>query len=248
LQQYDKLIYIVNLFVEETMSDIYTTQQALSDLKVMRQAVLQSTNKLPLSADSIDTHLMMNIVALCITIALGCWDLMGMGSLMGKMTDELLSLAKFPEARPPIMGYVGAELVALVLAAQAYISFKSKHKELVIDDGSERSFVYFKNISALSDIFVKYCVTAVLVLAGKPELVAPIFVLFVGDLALQGRLLVMPSRMAGVYGAASFVVALAVYGLGISSMMWPIAVAAGACVLSLITILRFRRRILLAKG
>lgn len=225
------------------MSDNHSTQQALSDLQIMRQAMMRPRNRAPLSVDSIDTHLMLNVGALAFTLGLGIWE------LSGELTNDMLLTAHMaPELRLSALGLVGAVLGVLLAAAYAFIRIKSKERHISFNDYSERYFTYFKNISAVSDVVVKFIVTAMLIMAGRPELVAPVFVLFIGDLVMQGRLHIMMPKAAGAVGGACVVASVGMAVAGVTSIMWPIAAFSAACVISIVHILRYRRQMTKAEG
>jgi len=220
------------------MSDFQNTQQALSDLQILKQAITQSRNKLPLTLDSVDTHLMLNIAAFTVAASVGVGVL-----VWPEINDDLRMLGTASDARLPALGIVGGGLLALLTVAYGYIAVRARKEKIAFADFSDKYFAYFKNLSALSDIAVKFFATALVILAGKPEWIAPLFIMFIGDLVFQGRLLVLSPKASIGLGITSFAVAITTFMLGISTLLAPACVAAGVAAVSLINITIFRNKL-----
>ncbi|MGB9153913.1 MAG: hypothetical protein WCD70_12610 [Alphaproteobacteria bacterium] len=220
------------------MSDFGNTQQALSDIQVLKQAILRSKNKVALTVDSVDTHLVLNLAAFAIAASVGAGTI-----IWPEINDDILSLATSPEVRIPALTIVGSGLLALLSVAYGYIYLRARKEQIAFADFSDKYFSYFKNLSALSDIFVKFCATSLLVLAGKPEWIAPLFVLFIGDLVFQGRLLILSPVTSIAFGVTSFAAAAVIFSLGTSSLLAPACVAMLVCGWSLANICKFRSKL-----
>ena len=137
------------------MSDFGNTQQALSDIQVLKQAILRSKNKVALTVDSVDTHLVLNLAAFAIAASVGAGTI-----IWPEINDDILSLATSPEVRIPALTIVGSGLLALLSVAYGYIYLRARKEQIAFADFSDKYFSYFKNLSALSDIFVKFCATS----------------------------------------------------------------------------------------
>jgi hypothetical protein len=220
------------------MSDFQNTQQALSDLQVLKQAILHSRNKVALSIDSVDGHLVLNTAAFAIAASVGLGVL-----ICPEINDDMRLLATSPDARIPALSVVGGGLLALLSVAYGYLYFRAGKEKIAFADFSDKYFSYFKNLSALSDILVKFFATALLVMAGKPEWIAPLFLVFIGDLVIQGRLLILSPKLSIALGIGSFAVAGATLVLGITSLLAPALVAVVVCAISLINIVTFRSKL-----
>ena len=225
------------------MTDFTNTQQALSDLQALKQAVLQSRNKLALTIDSVDTHLVLNLAAFTVAASVGLGVM-----IWPEITDDVRMLATTPEVRVPALSLVGGGMLALLSVAYGYIFMRARKEKIAFADFSDKYFTYFKNMSALSDLVVKFCATALVVLAGKPEWIAPLFVVFIGDLVFQGRLLILSPATSIGLGIASFVAAGAAFACGITTLLAPACVAVVVSGWSLANIIAFRRRVLAAQG
>jgi hypothetical protein len=229
--------------MEIKMSDFQNTQQALSDLQVLKQAILQSRSKVALTVESVDTHLMLNVAALAVAVSVGAGVM-----IWPEINDDVRSLATATEDRIPVLTIVGTGLLALLAVPYGYIYKRAKSENIAFADFNNKYFSYFKNLSALSDIVVKFCATALVVMAGKPEWLAPLFILFIGDLVFQGRLLILSPRTSIGLGIASFVAALGAFALGVTSLIAPAIVASAVCVWSLTNIVKFRHRLTATQG
>ena len=224
------------------MSDFQNTQQALSDIQVLKQAILQSKNKLALTVDSVDTHLVLNLAAFAIAASVGVGVI-----VWPEINDDVHMLATTPEVRIPALSLIGGGLLGLLAVAYGYIFLRARKEKIAFTDFSDKYFAYFKNLSALSDVFVKFCATALLVLAGKPEWISPLFMLFIGDLVFQGRLLILSAKTSIGLGLASFVAAIAAFTLGTSTLLAPACIAVFVSTWSLLNILKFRSKLLAAQ-
>lgn len=105
-----------------------------------------------------------------------------------------------------------------------------------------RYFGYLRNLSFLSDLFIKFTGVSLVILAGRPDWVAPLLCIFTGDYLVQGRFFVLPIKVAlglGLFCIIFGAINLALYNLEIDyALMLFIGVAAG----SLANILLMRRK------
>lgn len=221
------------------MSDYAQTQKALSDIQALKEAIVRSKNKLSLTAQSIETHLVLNLVALFVSLSVIICEV-----LFSEISRDLIFAGSSPETRMVGMVFVGVALGALLAIAYGYLHYRARKEKIAAKDFQEKYFSYFKHSTALSDIFVKYVMFCLLLNAGQPAWIAPLFVVYLADIIVQGRVLVLTQRQALVSGAACFAIALAMFTASVSSIMVPAVIAVAASGLSLANIVSFRTKLL----
>ncbi len=214
------------------------TRQALSELQTLKNTVRRTPVRSAVSTDSIDTHLLLNIAAFAVAASISA------GVFIWPVDDDVRMLRSVGSERLPILGLIGGGLLGLLGLAYGTIGLQARKEKIALQDFMEKHFFYFRNLAALSDIFVKFCVTVLLVMTGQTAWIAPLFILFIGDLAFQGRLLTLPPSLSITAGLASFSLAIVAFSTGITSLFAPAVLAMVLTAASVATILNHRRRIL----
>ena len=104
-----------------------------------------------------------------------------------------------------------------------------------------RNFLYLRAVSFSSDLFSKFIAVTVVILAGRGDWVAPLLLICTGDYLLQGRLFVLPVRLALLLGLGCFIFGLAQLFWLSGSLSYPLAAFLLVSIMSLLNIVRLER-------
>lgn len=136
-----------------------------------------------------------------------------------------------------------AYALAVLLGLLYFILWRaSKHASVNLDSYIVKNFSYLKNLSLFMDLLVKLSVTMLLLLAQKPQWMAPLFMLFTADYLIQGRFFNLPLRMSFGLGAACIIGAFVQFSQQSANFMWPIVTFGSITILSLTLLIMNQRR------
>lgn len=219
------------------MNDHDLTQKALADVAIMKRALRQINEHGTLSASSFQTHLLISLGLLVFTLVFA-----GIDMIDGRMTSALMISSLSRDMQREGINQVGLFLMLVTGATYAFLALQARKQEQPVSTYAARSFSYFKNLSFLSDVFVKYAVFSLVILAGKPEWVAGLLVLFTGDLVFQGRFFVFSALVSGIIGIACFVLTFYMLHHHVVALIWPLTVFAVITCLNIVNLLRMSTR------
>jgi hypothetical protein len=207
-------------------------EQAFSDLATIRRAierVNEDENRNIVQRVVLGTNIYVQIGALAIALTFLISELVTnhLGTL------ALLYSAQDKEVAYMGLGNVGLFLLILLLFLYALVFRAARESHIEMGRFVARNFAYLKNFSLSCDLFVKYCLFALLVFAERPQWIAPMLVLFIGDYLLQGRFFTLPLNLSLVCGLLCVVGAIVQYYTGAALLAWPLAVF---CVISVFSI------------
>jgi len=210
-------------------------QRAIDDLATVRKAIDRGDDTKPGFASS--ANLLAQVTAL-----LGAGVILGAEIVFRDFTAQVLNLTiHFPDLRLATIATIGLVLAILCAALYFIVYRASRASQRDFSRFVARNFAYLKNLSFLCDLLVKFAVVSLLIHVGKPEWVAPLLFLFVGDYLIQGRFFTLPIRIAFALGLLSIVAGVVQAYLGSSLLRWPLAGFVLVCTLSLIQVVRLRR-------
>lgn len=136
-----------------------------------------------------------------------------------------------------------AALLLFVLALCYFIVWRAARK---VDESFEsyaaRNFSYLRQISFLCDLLVKFCVLALIIMARRPDWVAPLLLLFTGDYLIQGRFFILPIRWGLVLGAVALLLGITQALLLSGSLLYPLILFMGCTLLSCLHVWRIGRQ------
>lgn len=205
------------------------TQKALSDIESLKKTLTHLHRQNALGLESVDAHITLSSLMLT---ASGL--LTGIESLTNGITADLIASASNPALQQEGLIQVGATLAILMGGAYAYLSVTSTEQKQALDSYTGRYFSYFQRLSGCSDLFVKFAGFALVILAGRPDWVAPLLMLYIGDVVFQGRLFTLPARLSPLLGVSCFVGGIGLFITGMVSVLWPLlafsAIAAASVV------------------
>ena len=138
------------------------------------------------------------------------------------MTQIMMMSTRDPELGFLGLGQVALTGVALVMCLYFLTWRGAHHAEQGFADYVARNFHYLRNLSFVSDLLVKFVPLSLLVLAGQPQLVAPLLALYIAGSLVQVRFFSIPTRMSLVFAAISFVVAASQYLAHSVQLLWPL--------------------------
>lgn len=109
---------------------------------------------------------------------------------------------------------IGGCLAILVCGLSFLFLLKAREQGESFEAYLARSFSFLSFFALLSDLFTKFAAVSLLILAGRPDWVAPMFLVFLGDYLIQGRYFVLPLRVASLLGMCAI-------GLGVlQCLLW----------------------------
>jgi hypothetical protein len=211
------------------------TQKALSDLEALKQAVLSRSNKSPLGVGSVSMHKALHVVALIFVAGLITLDLPNHYLL----TSDVMASAGNSWIQISGIITVGLTLLLLLTIGYGMVAYKAWQQKQELDEYITRYFTYFKNLSLFSDVVIKFIAFSAIILAGKPEWVAPALLLFTGDWVLQGRFFIIKQKLSLLLGAVCFIGAITMFCYGHALILVPLIIFLMIGGISLMEVLRF---------
>lgn len=222
------------------MNENDSIQSAVNDLSIIRRAIQKAAGgdpSIPAHSTAMDAGFI--IQGLCLVIAVG---LLAFELISGREMTEIMMLS----ARDQELGWLGLAQVALVglalLMCVYFLAWRAaRHSGQSFNDYLVRNFQYLRNLSFVSDLLVKFIPLSFVVLAGRPEWVAPLLSLYIADYLFQGRFFTLSTRVSLVLGGASLIAAAAQYFGHSAQLVWPLLHFAVISTASLIHLLGARR-------
>jgi hypothetical protein len=178
----------------------FNLKQAFQDLEVIRRTLARS------QSDSIDdfsirvaqkTQLKMQFVGTIVAALIILFEILTNNactwSILISAQNANLALSGSLE--------VGAILILLsiTLRYMAIASHRTQGEKQA--RFIKRNFSYLHNSSFFADLVLKYSIFSAIIYARSPQLVGPLFTMFIGDYLMQGRFFVLPmgpSMLAGL--------------------------------------------------
>ncbi len=223
-------------------------QQAIEDLATIRRAIQkaesgETANPIVLAV-TLQTHLLLQSLAFIFALLILVVEFF---SNHGNTASILLS-AHHENLR--IFGLIQTAFLLCVLVFSLYFIVRraARQSDRDFQHFLSRNFVYLRNLSFLSDLLVKYAVFAALILAKKPEWIAPMFFIFTGDYLLQGRFFRLPVSYGLMLALLSFFGGILQFQYDSPFLFWPVANIALISAISISCVLGERRRLNVAKS
>jgi len=227
------------------MKEKDSIQSAASDLAIIRRAIEKAGGRdpsIPAHGTAMDAGFVIQGLCLVIAVALLAFEL-----ISGREMTDIMMLSANDEE----LGWLGLAQVALagltLLMCVYFLAWRAaRHSGQSFNDYLVRNFQYLRNLSLVSDLLVKFIPLSLVVLAGRPDWVAPLLSLYIADYLLQGRFFTLSTRVSLVLGGAS-VIAAAVQYFGYSAqLVWPLLHFSVVSAASLFFLLSARREALRA--
>lgn len=137
-----------------------------------------------------------------------------------------------------LLGIANLAFILILLVGGFYFALwhAASREEEGLDEYVRRNFSYLKGLSFLSDLFVKFAAIALVILALRPEWVAPLLLLFTGDYLIKGVFFAFPVRIGILLGLLCFGAALLQFNAGVGDVSYPLMVFFGTTVLSMLSL------------
>ena len=214
-------------------------QQAIRDLATIRRAVERTTDAVDpkVSLITIETNLILQLAAVVIAAVFFIIEL----TTGHKNTTMMLISANNPELR--LIGIIEVALALILLCTTLYfiVYRAAKESSREFHDYLAKNFIYLKNMSFLSDLFVKFTIFSLLIAAGKPAWVSPVLLLFIGDYLIQGRFFTLPTKEGLLLGIFCVAAASLQMVNGSALLIWPLLAFIAAGVASILHNLQERK-------
>lgn len=217
-----------------------SVHQAIRDLREIKRAIARAEGSSDDSAEECvtSTHLASHVIAVTLASAFAAAELISYHNA----TNFLY--ASYHDERWRYVGIaaIAAILVSLIVALYLSIWREAQREGEAFNDYIARNFLYLRNVSFLSDLFVKFSAVALVILARRPDWVAPLLFLFTGDYLLQGRFFVLPVNLSLVAGFLFVIAAVVQLIFYEGVILYPMAAFAAVGVWSLLRIRRLRNK------
>lgn len=193
------------------MSSDPNVSNVLRDISDIRRAVLRAEGResTGLYARDLSAHRTIYLIALLLAVLLIGLELFGDPSL----TIRLYATHFVERFRFIAVFLILGLLTVLTLLFYLVVWRAARRSDESFDEYVYRHFSYLRNLSFISDLFVKFAGVALIVLAGRPDWVAPLLLIYTGDYLLQGRFFLLPIRLGLVLG-------ILVAGAGLVQLLW----------------------------
>lgn len=222
------------------MLDLVSQQKVIAEIAFLKKTLLSTKDDNGVNAASIETHLILNGTSFGLVVLLLLTEWMTGGGI----TQDLLNSKTQPDLQIVGLLNVGVLLIALVIGFYIFVRLRSQGEGEPLHGFATRHFVYYRNFSILADLFVKFLVFSLIILAGKPEWIAAILVLFTADTAIHGRHFFLPLLQSTLVGIITFTAALGMLFLDVSDVRPAFFSFLAINALSLINLLRARREMI----
>ena len=200
-------------------------EKALGEVTIIKKAVeraegLETT--VGLKGAALEANLLVQGGALCL----------GFGTLLTELfwspplsNTTMLMLSKTNE-NIRIGGLItgGMYLAILILCLYLVIIIAARKEKISPSDYINQSFVYLRNLSFIADLFVKFVIFSLIIVAQKPEWIPPLLILFTGDYLIQGRLFSLPVSTSLIGGIFCLITSLAVFYYGQITLVGPLSI------------------------
>ncbi len=218
-----------------------TLQKAVADLAVIRRAIGSAQDEADSSNRTNQTAIGANIMLQGAALFIAVFGIIAELASGHNGTQQFLDSAFSANLR--MVGLVQLGLMVAVLAGALYflVYRAAKRSKRDFERYVSRNFAYLKNLSFLSDLAIKFGVIAIVILAQKPEWIAPVCMLFIGDYLIQGRFFTVPLTAAMVLGAGCMIGALAMFYFSSALLIWPFTAFAAVTAISLVQVISLRK-------
>ncbi|HEX4922981.1 MAG TPA: hypothetical protein VFV50_02810 [Bdellovibrionales bacterium] len=215
--------------------------QAVEDLALIRR-LIDRPNETTTSPRALNTNVLLHFALLAISVML-----VGVELYWDHIIAYTMSLAKNDASiRAVGTAQIGAGLGLIVALVYFIVWTGARQQSQSFEDYVTQNFHYLRNLTLVSDMFVKFAAVGLLIMAGHTQAIGALFLVYTADLLIQGRVFKFRVREAMPLGVACLVASGFYYAWGFEALLWPMAVFAGLTTLSFARVLNERRRALSA--
>ncbi len=182
-------------------------QQAISDISIIRQVLNNTDDEGKLVGITLKSNIVIQTCAFACALILSVYELMSGYS----MSQTLMSSGQAQDLKIYGIGFMAAILLGVLVPLYFIVWRAAKHNGEEMNSYIARNFNYLRNVSLVSDLLIKSIVIALLILADKPEWIAVLLTVFIGDYLLQSRFFTFSTLVSIVLGMACIAVALVLF-------------------------------------
>jgi len=198
-------------------------QQAITDISLIRQ-VLNKSEQVQIDSKLVGITLKANLFIQIGIFSFALILCVAELSSSYSMTQVLMSASQSEELQIFGIGAMAFILTGLLIPLYFIIWRAAKHNGEQINAYIIRNFKYLNNLSFVSDLLMKFIAISLVLLAGKPEWIAPLLTAFTGDYLLQNRFFTLPSKIAALFGLSCIILAFALFITNQHGLMLPLIV------------------------
>lgn len=212
-------------------------QRAMRDVMEMKRAIARVEGLLEERSASL-AHVLLHLLVLLIC---------GVTAVLVLLRRELIAWWAYRVHSDLNAGFVliataAALLLAVACLAYGIIWHAARREQESFDEYLARNFASLRGIAFVSDLLIKFSGLSVAILAGRPDWVSPLLILYMGDYLLQGRFFMLPVAASLGLGFACELFALVYLLMLYGNLLWAVMTLAAITSCSLIYILARRRK------
>lgn len=215
----------------------FDLQQAFQNLEVIRRTLARSQSE---SMDDVTiriaqkTQLQMQFVGIFFATLVLLFEFFTNNSC----TWNLLISAE--NATLALVGtlQVGAILLVLAITLRHMVITSLPSREEKQERFIKRNFSYLHNSSFFADLVLKYSIFSAVIYAQSPQLVGPLFTMFIGDYLMQGRFFILPMGPSMLGGLSCVLIGFGCLIFNFPYIMYPAVLFALASVASCFYLIR----------
>jgi hypothetical protein len=138
---------------------------------------------------------------------------------------------------------VGVTLAVFVMCLYFIVWRSSRASEQEFSGYVAKNFRYLRSLSLVADLLVKFIVFSLVMLAPRPEWIAPLLVVFIADYLIQGRFFHFPVKVSLAMGLGCLLIAAFMYFYPMILLLWPLLLFVVIGGLSGFMLIRARREV-----
>jgi hypothetical protein len=190
------------------MSENVELEQLLRDVREVRRAVdrADGATRSP-GYGSLGAHKMIHVLCIILSAALLILDTAVSPSLTTLLYATASNTDFFTLLRYVSVLMILALLVCLCGVVYLLVWRAAKRVNENVADFIGRNFRYLSIASFTSDMFIKFSAVALVILAQRPDWVAPVLIACTGDYLIQGRGFILSTRLSVLLGVFYLVLA-----------------------------------------
>ncbi len=190
------------------MNDTAGLEQLLRDVREARRAVerVDGATRSP-GYGSLTAHRRIHLLCFVLCMALLVLDTAVSPSLTTLLYATALNSDFFTLLRYVSVLMILTLLVCLCSVVYLLVWRAAKGLNENVADFISRNFRYLSLASFTSDMFIKFSAVALVILAKRPDWVAPVLIACTGDYLVQGRGFILSTRLSVLLGVAYLVLA-----------------------------------------
>lgn len=211
-------------------------QRAIRDLAEIRRAIERAERQpdMPISISGLRAQRFVHLAGIVILAVMIVIEY----HLNPGRFDSLIRTYRSTQVRYLFVCSLAAMLAAMACGLYLVVWHEARKAGETFEAWVARNFRYLSSLSFLSDLFVKFSSLALMILARRPDWVAPLLAIFTGDYLIQGRFFLLPVRMSLLLGflCVAFGTVQCLFLPG--SLLYPFAIVLVVLVLSYLNLLR----------